>query len=282
MPKLTIAKSLNKAYRQVSINKQSFDTFKQQLGVLYEQIAAIDTEEKLKGDLMDFLKLTFYGQNYKVSPNGRIDCAIHLGNSIDTPMGVIFEVKMPANASEMITRENLNRKALQELLLYYLRERVEKKNIQLKQLVVTNIYEFFIFDAHEFERVFYSNKRLLKRFAEFNEGALTSDKTDFFYKEIAAEVIESVKEGLSYTWFDIREYKTFLNNGTDKRLIELYKIFSPEHLLKKRFQNDSNSLNMKFYNELLYIIGLEEVEEKDSHKRIITRVESTSKCKITK
>ncbi len=271
MPKLTIAKSLNKAYRQVSINKQSFDTFKQQLGVLYEQIAAIDTEEKLKGDLMDFLKLTFYGQNYKVSPNGRIDCAIHLGNSIDTPMGVIFEVKMPANASEMITRENLNRKALQELLLYYLRERVEKKNIQLKQLVVTNIYEFFIFDAHEFERVFYSNKRLLKRFAEFNEGALTSDKTDFFYKEIAVEVIESVKEGLSYTWFDIREYKTFLNNGTDKRLIELYKIFSHEHLLKKRFQNDSNSLNMKFYNELLYIIGLEEVEEKDSHKRIITR-----------
>ena len=271
MPELTIAKSLNKAYRQVNIDKQSFDLFKQQLGMLYEQIATIDTEEKLKGDLMDFLKLTFYGQSYKVSPNGRIDCAIHLGNSIDTPVGVIFEVKMPTNVSEMISRENLNRKALQELLLYYLRERVEKKNIQLKQLVVTNIYEFFIFDAQEFERVFYSNKKLLKRFAEFNDGTLTSDKTDFFYKEIAADVIESVKDNLSYTWFDIRKYKTFLNSGTDKRLIELYKIFSPEHLLKKRFQNDSNSLNTKFYSELLYIIGLEEVEDKDSHKRIITR-----------
>lgn len=271
MPELTIAKSLNKAYRQVSIDKQAFNVFKQQLGMLYEQIAITDTEEKLKGDLMDFLKLTFYGQNYKVSPNGRIDCAIHLGNSIDTPVGVIFEVKMPTNVSEMITRDSLNRKALQELLLYYLRERVEKKNIQLKQLVVTNIYEFFIFDAQEFERVFYSNKKLLKRFTEFNDGALTSDKTDFFYKEIAADVIESVKENLSYTWFDIRKYKTCFNNGTDKRLIELYKIFSPEHLLKKRFQNDSNSLNTKFYSELLYIIGLEEVEEKDSHKRIITR-----------
>lgn len=76
MSELTIVKSLNKAYRQVSIDKQSFDTFKQQLGMLYEQIVTIDTEEKLKGDLMDFLKLTFYGQNYKVSPNGRIDCAI--------------------------------------------------------------------------------------------------------------------------------------------------------------------------------------------------------------
>ena len=41
--------------------------------------------------------------------------------------------------------------------------------------------------------------------------------------------------------------------------------------MKKRFQNDSNSLNTKFYSELLYIIGLEEIEEKDSHKRIITR-----------
>ena len=277
MSELTIAKSLNKAYRQVSIDKQSFDTFKQQLRMLYKQIATIDTEEKLKGDLMDFLKLTFYGQNYKVSPNGRIDCAIHLGNSIDTPVGVIFEVKMPTNASEMITKDNLNRKALQELLLYYLRERIEKKNIQLKQLVVTNIYEYFIFDAQEFERVFYSNKKLIKRFTDFNDGTLTSDKTDFFYKEIAAEVIESVKDNLSYTWFDIRKYKTFLNNGTDKRIIELYKIFSPEHLLKKRFQNDSNSLNTKFYSELLYIIGLEEVEEKDSHKRIITRQKASNR-----
>ncbi len=39
---------------------------------------------------------------------------------------------MPTNASEMITKDNLNKKALQELLLYYLRERVEKNNIQLE------------------------------------------------------------------------------------------------------------------------------------------------------
>ena len=271
MSQLTIAKSLNKAYRQISIEKQSFDTFKRQLEILYEQITTIDTEEKLKGDLMDFLKLTFYGQDYKVSPNGRIDCAIHLGKSIDTPVGVIFEVKMPTNTSEMITIDNLNKKALQELLLYYLRERVEKRNIQLKHLVITNIYEFFIFDAQEFERAFYLNKKLLKRFEEFNEGTLTSDKTDFFYKEIANEAIESVKDTLSYTWFDIRNYQAFLKKGLDKSLFELYKIFSPEHLLKKKFHNDSNSLNSKFYSELLYIIGLEEVEEKNSHKRIITR-----------
>ena len=271
MAALTISKSLNKAYRQVSVDKSSFDVFKSQLKALYEQIAIIDTEEKLKGDLMDFLKLSFYGQNYKVSPNGKIDCAIHLGNTIEDPVGVIIEVKMPTNVSEMITRDNLNKKALQELLLYYLRERVGKKNIQLKQLVVTNIYEFFIFDAQEFERVFYSNKKLVKRFEEFKAGELTSDKTEFFYKEIAADYISQSSDKLTFTYFDIRDYKKYLDKGNDRRLIELYKVFSPEHLLKKSFMTDSNKLNTKFYSELLYIIGLEEVEDKDSHKRIITR-----------
>ena len=277
MAELSIAKSLNKAYRHISIDKVSFDEFKSQLTTLFEQIASVDTEEKVKGDLMDFLKLTFYRQNYKVSPNGKIDAAIHLGSSIDAPVGVIFEVKMPSNVTEMVTRENLNRKALQEILLYYLRERVEKKNIQLKQLVITNIYEFFIFDAQEFERVFYSNKKLLKAFDDFNNGKLTSDKTDFFYKEIAAAYIENVVSDLNYTYFDIRDYRRFLNNGNDKKLIELYKVFSPEHLLKKSFQIDSNKLNTKFYSELLYIIGLEEVEDKDSHKRIITRCKESER-----
>ena len=271
MTELTIAKSLNKAYRQVPVDRAAFDTFKTQLHNFYEQIAVINTEEKVKGDLMDLLKLTFYGQAYKVSPNGKIDCAIHLGNSVSAPVGVIFEVKMPTNVSEMITRDDLNRKALQELLLYYLRERHTNKNIQLKQLIVTNVYEYFIFDAQEFERLFYSNKKLLKRFEEFNDGVLTSEKTDFFYKEIAADFIAKVINQITYTWFDIRKYQAPLNTGNDKRLIELFKFFSPEHLLKKRFQNDSNSLNTKFYSELLYIIGLEEIEEKDSHKRIITR-----------
>ena len=271
MAELTISKSLNKAYRQVPVDRAAFDTFKTQLHNFFEQITVINTEEKVKGDLMDFLKLTFYGQNYKVSPNGKIDCAIHLGNNIQDSVGVIFEVKMPGNVTEMITREDLNRKALQELLLYYLRERHINKNIQLKQLIVTNIYEYFIFDAQEFERLFYSNKKLIKSFDEFNDGTLASDKTDFFYKEIAADFIAKVIDQINYTWFDIRKYKSFLDTGNDKRLIELFKFFSPEHLLKKRFQNDSNSLNTKFYSELLYIIGLDEVVEKDSNKHIITR-----------
>lgn len=87
MSELSIAKSLNKAYRQVPVDRPVFDGFKAQLRNYYEQISVINTEEKLKGDLMDFLKFTFYGQNYKVSPNGDIDCAIHLNHKFDTVIG---------------------------------------------------------------------------------------------------------------------------------------------------------------------------------------------------
>ncbi len=281
MAELTIAKSLNKAYRQVPIDRPVFEVFKTQLHNYYEQISFMNTEEKLKGDLMDFLKFTFYRQSYKVSPHGDIDCAIHLEANAAAPVGVIIEVKKPTNTGEMVTKEDLNKKALQELLLYYLRERHTGKNIQLKQLVVTNLYEYFVFDAQEFERLFYSNKKLIRRFEEFSDGILTSEKTDFFYKEIAADAIAKVLDQITYTWFDIRKYKPFLDAGNDKRLIELFKFFSPEHLLKKRFQNDSNSLNTKFYSELLYIIGLEEIEDKDSHKRIITRRREGERCQAS-
>ncbi len=43
---------------------------------------------------------------------------------------------------------------------------------------------------------------------------------------------------------------------------------SPEHLLKKTFANDSNTLDKGFYNELLHIIGLEETGK---GKKLITR-----------
>jgi adenine-specific DNA-methyltransferase len=47
----------------------------------------------------------------------------------------------------MVSCDDLNKKALQELVLYYLRERITHKNIHLKHLIITNINEWFIFDA---------------------------------------------------------------------------------------------------------------------------------------
>jgi adenine-specific DNA-methyltransferase len=68
---------------------------------------------------------------------------------------------------------------------------------------------------------------------------------------------------ISITHFNIRDFETIIKNADredDNKLISLYKIFSPEHLVKLPFANDSNNLDKTFYNELLHIIGLEETK----------------------
>ncbi|MFO5439468.1 MAG: type II restriction endonuclease, partial [Dolichospermum sp.] len=75
-----------------------------------------------------------------------------------------------------------------------------------------------------------------------------------------------------FTHFDIREYQEYLNPGKhpdEHKLISLFKLFSPEHLLKLPFINDSNTLDKGFYSELLHIIGL--VETKEGGKKLIQR-----------
>lgn len=73
-------------------------------------------------------------------------------------------------------------------------------------------------------------------------------------------------------YFDIRDYEKILRNTAtddDKELVALYKILSPQYLLKIASPNDSNTLNERFYKELLHIIGLEEAKE--GSKNVIRR-----------
>ena len=66
-------------------------------------------------------------------------------------------------------------------------------------------------------------------------------------------------------YVSITEYKQLLLKELpehESKLVLLYKLFSPEHLLKQPFTNDSNTLDKKVYNELLHIIGLTQTKEK--------------------
>ena len=262
---------LNKAYRQVAIETADFDLFKNALRTLRDNVVDGQREETQKEHLRNFLSETFY-KTYYMAPEEDIDLAIRLDKTTKSNIGLLVEVKSTTNKGEMISNDNLNRKALQELLLYYLKERVSKKNNDIKYLIATNIHEFFIFDAHEFERKFYQNKQLRREFQDFVDGRKTSSKTDFFYTEIATTYIEEVKDSLEYTYFNLQDYQHLLDKtdgSTSRKLIELYKIFSDTHLLKLSFQNDSNSLNRGFYTELLHIIGIE--ERKENNKTVIVR-----------
>lgn len=273
MANKTIVQSLNKAYRRIGIPQEEVVRFKAELSNYFLQRSSQEaTEEEVKQDIINFLNRTFYERKNRVSPHEHKDLVIHLGDTSSSPVGVIIEVKKPSNEGEMVTRDNLNKKAMQELLLYYLRDRITKNNYKLKNLVITNGFEFFVFDAEQFERIFYSNRALRSEYAQYISGQMTDSRTQSFYTNVASAYIAQAEASLDYTWFDIRTYKRALSSEDETQLADLYRFFSPEHLLKRPFQADSNSLNTKFYNELLYILGLEEVKAaKTGNKKIIKR-----------
>jgi adenine-specific DNA-methyltransferase len=266
--------ALNKVFYNTKIIRAEMDNFKTQMIAILDAIDIKETEEFHKNLVISFLKKTFYDPNYFVNTKGRNDLVIHNGKDAKSAVGVIIEAKSPVNKSEMITVNDLNGKALQELVLYYLRERITHKNTNLKQLVVTNIYEWFVFDAHVFNKLFAENKKLVKDFIDFEEKRTSGKTTDYFYKEIAKPIIESIKNDIVFTHFNINQYKEPLRNNDpedDKLLVALFKLISPEHLLKLPFANDNNTLDRGFYEELLHIIGLTEI--KDGGKKIIVRHE---------
>ena len=265
-------KALNKAFLKVKPSRIDIEIFKTKLSRLIEKINEDETEEFHKNLVSQFLRETYYGDKYFINTKGRNDLVIHTGRDAYSPVGVILEAKKPANAAEMLRKNNINTKAFQELALYYMRERITAGNLEIKYLIATNIYEWFIFDAAVFEKAFARNSRFVKLFNDFETGRLVSANTDFFYKQVAEPEIAAVENDIIFTHFDIRDYEEPLRNADkrdDNKLIALYKLLSPEHLLKLPFANDSNSLDKTFYSELLHIIGL--TETKNGGKKLIER-----------
>jgi hypothetical protein len=265
-------KALNKAFLKVKPNRTEIERFKTNLIQLLNRMNDAESEEFHKNLVIDFLKKTWYDPNHYINTKGRNDLVIHNTDKASGTVGVIVEAKKPGNKPEMLTQDRVNVKAFQELVLYYLRERITQKNIEIKYLIATNINEWFIFDATLFDRLFAQNKNLVKQFIDFEAGRLADIRTDFFYKQIAEPFINEVKHEIEFTHFDIREYDQPLRNDDrkdDSKLIALFKLLSPEHLLKLPFANDSNSLDKRFYGELLHIIGL--TETKEGSKKLIER-----------
>jgi len=265
-------KALNKAFLKVKPNRSEIERFKANLISLLDGIIDTESEEFHKNLVSDFLKKTYYDPNHFINTKGRNDLVIHNGNTAKSSVGVIIEAKKPTNKAEMITTKRLNVKAFQELVLYYLRERITLKNLEVKHLVATNINEWFIFDATLFEKLFAQNKSFVKQFIDFEDGRLSDTKTDFFYKQIAEPFIDSITSEIEFTYFNFQDFQIQLRNtdkADDNSLIALFKLLSPEHLLKLPFTNDSNSLDKRFYSELLHIIGL--TETKVGGKKLIER-----------
>ncbi len=266
----TIQESLSVSYQIEKIGKSELDLFKKNLVEYLSKINPAEHEENAKYPVRDFLRDTFFKDKNEINTKGRIDFAVYGG---EQPV-VIIETKRASAKTDpdMVRAGNLNAKAMYQLVLYFLEERIQHNNINIKYLVATNMHEWFIFDAALFEKLFFKNKMLVKDYTEWRAKAKVSPDRDLFYKQIAKPIVEELEPQLRYTYFDMRDAEKLIKKNTkeaDNKLALYFKVFSPRHLLKETARNDSNQLNKEFYSELLHIIGLEEV--KDGGKKRIDR-----------
>ena len=254
---------VNKQLLRQKPTGEQFTAFTEALRNLKDSIQPDETEEHNKNYILQFLRDAFYGKEHLVNTSGYIDGAIYQTKERTSPIEVIIEAKAPNNKTEFPDRRNLNCKAMQELVLYFMRARFDDNNISLKHLIMTNGYEWLIIDATQFEKHFADDKKFVRLFKEFGNKELLFSGTHDFYSEIAKPKIDSVKQDIDYLYFDIRVLKS------PNDILRFFRVLQPAHLLKSMKFTDTNKLNTAFYNELLYIIGLE--EHKVDNKYIIER-----------
>lgn len=191
----------------------------------------------------DLLKGVF---KYKVKPTKRIDSAILNDND---KVEVIIEFKALKNPNEFIKKGDLNVKALHESLLYYLIERKNGNN-NLKHLILATIKELYIIDANEFE-VFNKDKEIEKAFKNCHDRKGNDTCTKAFY-DACQKRLNELDRSLKYHYIPLKK----------ENLALIYQALSPNFLLKIPKYSDANTLNKDFYEELLYILGLEEQNDK--------------------
>ncbi|EKE88918.1 eco57I restriction-modification methylase family protein [Helicobacter pylori R046Wa] len=164
-------------------------------------------------------------------------------------MEVIIEFKALKNPNEFIKKGDLNVKAFHESLLYYLIERKEGNN-NLKHLILATIKELYIIDADEFE-VFNKDKEIKKAFENCHDKKGNDPRTKAFY-DTCQKRLNELDRSLKYHHISLKK----------ENLALIYQALSPNFLLKIPKYSDANTLNKDFYEELLYILGLEEQNDK--------------------
>lgn len=81
---------------------------------------------------------TYYKNNFFINTKGRNDQVIHHEKDANSQIAVIIEAKQPKNTNEMLRFDNFNKKALYELIWYFLREEIwtilskEEQSIKVK------------------------------------------------------------------------------------------------------------------------------------------------------
>ncbi len=225
--------------------KETIENFEKEINSLLENAKRQDDEEFQKNEINSFLK-NAYG--YDCNTSKKVDSAIYE----DGKALVLIEVKALNNRNEFPKdRENPLSKAFCQMVFYFLKE-IEKNN-SLKHAIICNAHEFFLFDCKDFRALFQNDKCIKKLHKNCAKKEGTDPSTKRFYSDLEEYLKKDFEGELRYTHFNLSGYDP-------KELI--YQVLSHEVLLKQRKTLDANTLNKDFYEELLYILGLEEQNEK--------------------
>ncbi|WRD04108.1 class I SAM-dependent DNA methyltransferase [Helicobacter pylori] len=225
--------------------KETIENFEKEINSLLENAPRQDDEEFQKNEINKFLK-NAYG--YDCNTNKKVDSTIY----VDKEVRVLIEVKALNNRNEFPKdRENPLSKAFCQMVFYFLNA-IENNN-SLKHAIICNAHEFFLFDCKDFCTLFQNDKKIKKLHKDCAKKEGTDPSTKRFYSDLEEYLKKDFEGELPYTHFN-------LSSDDPKELI--YQVLSHEVLLKQRKTLDANTLNKDFYEELLYILGLEEQNDK--------------------
>ena len=174
--KLTLlnpTQKLKASLQKQNLKREDIELFKFNIKATFTHISEAEkrkeTEENFKAYVRDFLLETNYKGKYAINTKERKDLVIHNQSDYNSSVGVIIETKQPTNKAEMISVKNPNCKSFQQLISYYLHERFINDNKEIKHLIITNIYEWYIFDGVDFERYFFENKKLKDSYKDWSD-----------------------------------------------------------------------------------------------------------------
>ncbi|WP_414600442.1 Eco57I restriction-modification methylase domain-containing protein [Helicobacter pylori] len=240
-------KDFIKKYNPQEPKKETIENFEKEINSLLENAKRYG-EEFQKSKINKFLKNTY---GYECEPYEKVDSAIY----VDKKALVLIEVKALNNRNEFPKdRKNPLSKAFCQMVFYFLKE-IENNN-SLKHAIICNAHEFFLFDCKDLFNLFQNDKEINKLHKNCTKKEGTDTKTKRFYSDLEEYLKKDFKGELRYTYFNLNSY------DPKEELPLIYQVLSHEVLLKQKKTLDANTLNKDFYEELLYILGLEEQNEK--------------------
>ncbi|GAA9939508.1 class I SAM-dependent DNA methyltransferase [Helicobacter pylori] len=239
-------KDFIKKYNPQEPKKETIENFEKEINSLLENAKGQDGEEFQKNEINSFLKNTY---DYHCNTYEKVDSAIY----VDGKAWVLIEVKALNNRNEFPKdRENPLSKAFCQMVFYFL-DAIENNN-SLKHAIICNAHEFFLFDCKDL-LFLKEDKRITKFHEDCAKNKGTDPSTKRFYSDLEEYLKKDFKGELRYTHFNLSSYDP-------KELLLIYQVLSHEVLLKQKKTLDANTLNKDFYEELLYILGLEEQNDK--------------------